>query len=268
MNTDISIEYCRQKAAPTGASFYYCTLYSPANIKRNLYSLHAFSSELDELLTDCSDPGIAHRKLVWWTEEIQRLIDGQARHPVTRELALIHERFPEMISMMIQLIRHYERQIDMEQPENYQDLLNFLQQGPGLLWMLSAKVCQARESVTPGIISNLGCQFAWFRILQNTYDNSVKNRRYWPINELADTQTGKEFYEFQVNRLIEELNTAIEEISPADRSTQLHALTMAQIIKKTCIEIARSGYQMDQEKISLTPLRKLWIAWLTKRKYK
>lgn len=264
--SNIPEEYCRQKAAATGTSFYYSTLYFPDKIKIDLYALHAFVVELQELITDCSDPGVARMKLGWWVEETQRLKDGFPRHPVTQQLVKVKIHFPEIESVMLQLIRHYEQHINMEAPENYAALMDFLMQGPGLLWKLSARICNPHHPNTPDAIGFLGCQFGWFQIIQNTHDNLQKNRNYWPKDELSDSVEANEFYTFQIKRLLQELEKGTQQIVDVDQTTQLHALIMAQIIARTCEEIEKSGFRIEQEKITLTPFRKLWIAWRTFRK--
>ena len=269
MSSNIPEEYCRQKAAIAGTSFYYSTLYYPKNIKRDLNAIHAFAVELEELLVECTDPGVTRMKLGWWVEETQRLIANQARHPVTRELCNLKERFPEAETVMLQLIRYHEQQVNLESPENYQVLMDFLRQGPGLIWKLTAKICGTQHSHVLDIASTLGCQFAWFNIIQNTPVNLKHNRNYWPKDELSNvTEVRKDFFAFQLQRLMKELDTGIEKLPDGDRTRQLHVLIMAQIISRTCDEIAKSGYQINTEKISLTPLRKFWIAWQIRRKNK
>lgn len=259
-------EYCRQKIAAAGTSFYYSTLYFPEEIKRQLYPLHAFAAELEEIITECPDPGIARIKLGWWLEETQRLKNGIARHPVTKQLLEHKICCPENEAFMVKLIRHYEQQINMEAPENYQSLVTFLNDGPGLLWELSAKICNPHLVETPGIVSFLGSQFGWFQVLQNTYDNLQKNRNYWPRDEISVPGEENKFYAFQIRRLLQELEEGLRRIAEIDRGKLLHALIMARIIIRTCEEIGKSGYHLDREKITLTPFRKLWIAWRTYRK--
>lgn len=265
MNTGNAAEYCRQKAAAMGTSFYYSTLYCSAEIKCDLFALHAFANQLAEVITDCSDPGVARMKLGWWVEEVGRMIRGQARHPVTLELARVRDRFPDTDAVIMQLIRQHDLQINPEPPQTYADLMAFLGEGPGLLWKLSAQICGCRDPRTPGIISHLGSRFAWFQIMQDTRQQL---RSYWPREELTGTVEDDAFYAFQIQRLTQELESGTGKLADVDQANQLPALIMARIITTACAEIARSGYRLQQEKIHLTPLRKLWIAWRTYRRHK
>ena len=49
----------------------------------------------------------------------------------------------------------------------------------------------------------------------------------------------------------------------ADRRAQRPGLIMAAIYRALLSEIERGGFQVLEQRTSLTPLRKLWIAWKT-----
>ena len=74
-------DYCQIKAAPPGSNLYYSILFYSRPLQRSLYTLHAFSTEIGDIVFECSDPGVARIKLQWWHEEIQRIYNKQARHP-------------------------------------------------------------------------------------------------------------------------------------------------------------------------------------------
>jgi phytoene synthase len=49
----------------------------------------------------------------------------------------------------------------------------------------------------------------------------------------------------------------------ADRRAQRPGLIMASIYHALLEEIERDGFHVLKQRISLTPLRKLWLAWIT-----
>ena len=53
------------------------------------------------------------------------------------------------------------------------------------------------------------------------------------------------------------------ELPVADRRTQRSGLIMAAIYRTLLDEIKRDGCQVLNQRTSLTPIRKLWIAWRT-----
>ncbi|OGT64552.1 MAG: hypothetical protein A2W69_03010 [Gammaproteobacteria bacterium RIFCSPLOWO2_02_47_7] len=251
MNSSSTEEYCRHKAAVAGTNFYYSTLYYPADIKRDLNALHAFHAEIEQVIEECTDPGVAHLKLAWWHEEIQRLFTDTARHPVARELSPVISRYAIKATAFVDLIRHYEQLIQPAQPESYQDFMDTLAQGPGIIWKLSARICGFRDQDTPGIVSQMGCLFGLFYLMQS----HRVNHQLYPDQQI-------EYFK----RLIIDLEECCRRLPEVDCQTQTGALILANIIMQTCDEIARDGYRLDQHRINLTPLRKLWIAWRTHKK--
>jgi phytoene synthase len=251
MNSSSTEEYCREKAAVAGTSFYYCTLFYPADIKRSLNALHAFHAEIGQVIEDCTDPGVAHLKLAWWHEEIQRLYTDTARHPVTRELTPLISRFAITATAFFDLIRHYEQWIHPPRHDSFQDITDDMAQGPGKLWKLSTVICGFSDQDTPEIVSQMGSLFGLYNLIQNHRVN-----RLLPPNQQMD----------YLKRLIIDLDDCCRRLPEIDCQAQAGALILANIIKQTCNEITRDSLTLDQCRVSLTPLRKLWIAWRTHKK--
>ena len=80
-------EYCQHKAVQSGSSFYYSFLFLPPERRRAITALYAFCREVDDIVDECTDAGVAHTKLAWWRQELARLYAGQPQHPVARALA-------------------------------------------------------------------------------------------------------------------------------------------------------------------------------------
>ena len=171
-----------------------------------------------------------------------------------------------MQQFLTQLINFYDQQVNFQQPKTYSELMDFLRPGQGLLWRYSADICTYQHPLTPDMICDLGCQFTYFQILQNIPFNEQMNRYYCPIEEVNDTNDKNELYAVQIERINEELEKISEKLPAIDRKSQQFAIILTKIIRAICKEIALSGYRLSEERITLTPLRKFWIAWRTHRK--
>ena len=86
-------DYCQEKAAASGSSFYYSFLFLPAEKRQAIMALYAFCREVDDVVDECSDPAMAQAKLAWWRTEIAALYEGRPSHPVTQSLAAALPRF-------------------------------------------------------------------------------------------------------------------------------------------------------------------------------
>ena len=75
-------EYCQQKAAQSGSSFYYSFLFLPSERRRAITALYAFCREVDDTVDDCTDVAIARTKLHWWRQEIGAMLAGEVARGV------------------------------------------------------------------------------------------------------------------------------------------------------------------------------------------
>jgi 15-cis-phytoene synthase len=66
---------------------------------------------------------------------------------------------------------------------------------------------------------------------------------------------------FQAARAQGLYDEALTLLPAADRRTQKPGLMMASIYRTLLGEIERDGFQVLHLRVSLTPLRKLWLAW-------
>ena len=73
---------------------------------------------------------------------------------------------------------------------------------------------------------------------------------------------------YQTERAQDYYQQAYDLLPDTDRYSQRTGLIMANIYQTILQEIAEDGYQVMQHRVSLTPLRKLWIAWRTMRSQK
>ena len=252
MNLHEADEYCRQKAAPAGGSFYYSILFYPERLRRDLRALHALDVELEEIITECSDPGVMRMKYAWWHDEIMRLYQNAARHPVSRALANVIARHDLQQYQLQDIINNVEQLAAMPQSHSVQEALALFGKGPGLVWRLSAGICghETPESLT--LAGEMGGRFSWFHNLQRARSGMNPAAQYAPHER-----------RLQIHDILTTLTHHCAVFPPADRHRLLHILIMAQIIIRSCEAVLRNNRFQ-----ALTPLRKLWIAWRLHRRYR
>ena len=67
-------EYCQQKAAGSGSSFYYSFLFLPPERRRAITAVYAYCREVDDVVDEVSDAGAAEATLAWWRTEVARAV--------------------------------------------------------------------------------------------------------------------------------------------------------------------------------------------------
>jgi phytoene synthase len=67
--------------------------------------------------------------------------------------------------------------------------------------------------------------------------------------------------QFQYERAIQSYERAMALLPAEDRKSQRAGLAMAAIYRALLEEIRRDAFRVLERRISLPPLRKLWLAW-------
>ena len=80
-------QYVQEKAAASGSSFYYAFLFLPPPKRAAITAFYAFCREVDDVVDEASDLGVAATKLAWWRQEVARAFCRHAtQHPVMQAL--------------------------------------------------------------------------------------------------------------------------------------------------------------------------------------
>ena len=106
-------DYCQEKAAASGSSFYYSFLFLPAHRRRAITALYAFCREVDDVVDECSDPHLAATKLAWWRQEVARIYAGTPEHPVGQALQKVLPEFTLPQEQLLEIIDGME--MDLQQ---------------------------------------------------------------------------------------------------------------------------------------------------------
>jgi len=64
-------------------------LFAATKSRAPLLGIYALGAEWQALLDPSTESGVAHLKLAWWQEEMQRLITGSGVHPISGYLAAL-----------------------------------------------------------------------------------------------------------------------------------------------------------------------------------
>src|SRR3954469_23610361 len=80
-------QYVQEKAAASGSSFYYAFLFLPKPRRSAITAFYAFCREVDDVVDEVTDPGVAQTKLAWWQTEVAKSYAGEPSHPVMKALA-------------------------------------------------------------------------------------------------------------------------------------------------------------------------------------
>jgi phytoene synthase len=146
----------------------------------------------------------------------------------------------------------------------------------GVVGLLAARIFGYQEPRTLEYAHALGIAFQLTNIIRDVGEDARKNRIYLPMDDLqkfgvpaADilgmrqTDAFRTLMQFQAERARSHYEEAFRALPATDRKAQRPGLIMAAIYRALLEEIERDGFSVLTRRISLTPLRKFWIAWKT-----
>jgi phytoene synthase len=269
-------EYCQQKAAASGSSFYYSFLFLPPERRRAITALYAFCREVDDVVDECADASVAAAKLAWWRNEIAALYDGAPQHPVTRALAPVIGMFNIDPARLGEILDGMEMDLHHARYPDFGSLERYCYHVAGVVGILAARIFGHTNPQTRQYAQALGTAFQLTNIIRDVGEDARKNRIYLPMDELArfdvsaadilharHTEAFSRLMAFQIERACSHYDRALALLPSEDRRAQRPGLVMAAIYRTLLDEIRRDGSRVLTHRIALTPVRKLWIAWRT-----
>jgi len=269
-------QYCQQKAAQSGSSFYYSFMFLPPERRRAITALYAFCREVDDAVDEPGDPQVARAKLEWWRQEVARLYAGEAQHPVTRALVPSIGPFNIQQRQLGEIMDGMEMDLTQNRYPDFQSLRLYCHRVAGVVGLLAASIFGYNNPKTREYAESLGLAFQLTNIIRDVREDARKGRIYVPADEMErfgvsaaeilnarHTENFSRLMEFQARRVQRCYAEALAALPPEDRRAQRPGLVMAAIYRALLTEIGLDGYQVLTRRIVLTPIRKLWIACRT-----
>ncbi|MBM3391014.1 MAG: presqualene diphosphate synthase HpnD [Betaproteobacteria bacterium] len=269
-------EYCQQKAAASGSSFYYSFLFLPLERRRAITALYAFCREVDDVVDECSDAALVRAKLAWWRAELAATYEGRPSHPVTQSLAGVLARFNLPQELLAEIIDGMEMDLTQTRYPDFKALHLYCYRVASTVGLLAAEIFGYADRRTLRYAHDLGLAFQLTNIIRDVGEDAQRGRIYLPQDELArfgvteaDILAGRHgeafraLMDFQIERAERCYEQAFAQLPEQDRKAQRAGLAMAAIYRALLREIRKDGCRVLDRRIALTPLRKLWLAWRT-----
>ncbi|MDP3618825.1 MAG: presqualene diphosphate synthase HpnD [Ramlibacter sp.] len=267
-------EYVQQKAAASGSSFYYAFLFLPAPRRAAITAFYAFCREVDDVVDEVTDPGVAQTKLAWWRSEVAKSFDGAPDHPVMKALMPstgvfnIRQQHLHAVIEGCQMDLEQTRYLDFIALERYCHLV------AGVVGEVAAGIFGQTDPRTTEYAHRLGLAFQLTNIIRDVGEDAMRGRIYLPVNELQQFDVKAHeilnrvhsdrfvaLMQYQAARAHRLYDEALALLPDEDRRAQKPGLMMASIYRTLLREIEGDGFKVLNQRVSLTPLRKLWLAW-------
>ena len=267
-------QYVQEKAAGSGSSFYYAFLFLPAPRRAAITAFYAFCRDVDDVVDEAVDLGVAATKLAWWSQEVNRAFHGNPNHPAMRALLPhaanygIEERHLQDVIAGCRMDLEQTRYLDYPNLERYCHLV------AGVVGEVAARIFGQEAVQTTQYAHTLGQALQLTNIIRDVGEDALRGRIYLPVSELQQfdvkahevlkRQYSDRFtalMQFQSRRAHALYDQALQLLPDQDRRSQKPGLMMASIYRTLLREIEAANFQVLHQRVRLTPLRKLWLAW-------
>ncbi len=273
-------QYVQQKAAASGSSFYYAFLFLPPERRAAITAFYAFCREVDDVVDEMRDPGVAASKLAWWQHEVARAFAGQPSHPVTQALLPHAEAFGIRAEHLQDVIAGCRLDLEQTRWLDFAGLARYCDLVAGVVGEVAARIFGHTDPATLDYAHRLGLALQLTNIIRDVGDDARRGRIYLPADELKRfdvkpaellkreapwgySERFSALMRFQAERAQACYDQALARLPEADRAAQKPGLMMANIYRTLLREIQADGFQVLHQRTSLTPLRKMLIALRT-----
>ncbi|MGP1629878.1 MAG: presqualene diphosphate synthase HpnD [Giesbergeria sp.] len=267
-------QYVQEKAAASGSSFYYAFLFLPEQRRQAITAFYAFCREIDDVVDEVADSGVAHSKLAWWRGEVAQAFAGKPTHPLMQALMPHAQTFGIEPAQLLGIIEGCEMDLNQNRYLDYPGLQRYCHLVAGVVGEVAARIFGQTQEATTRYAHTLGQALQLTNILRDVGEDAMRGRIYLPVNELQQFDVkANEILErkysdrftalmrFQTERAQRLYDEALALLPAEDLRAQKPGLMMASIYRTLLREIERDNFQVLHQRIALTPLRKFWLAW-------
>ena len=273
-------QYVQDKAAKSGSSFYYAFRFLPPPQRAAITAFYAFCREVDDVVDEVHDPGIAATKLAWWRKEVASAFAGQASHPVMHALMPHTQAHSIEASHLMAVIDGCEMDLQQSRYLDFPGLARYCHLVAGVVGEVAANIFGRSQAATLDYAHRLGLAMQLTNIIRDVGDDARRGRIYLPMDELKQfdvkahellerkapwgySERFTQLMRSQATRAHRIYDEALALLPAADRRAQRPGLAMAQIYRTLLREIEADDFRVLHQRVALTPLRKVWIAMHT-----
>src|SRR5262245_46412524 len=177
-------EYCQERAAASGSSFYYSFLFLPLERRRAITALYAFCREIDDVVDECADPAVAAAKLAWWRREVAALYAGTPQHPVTPALLPLVVPYGITQLRLNEVLDSMEMDLQQARYPDFKTLERYCYHVAGAVGLLAAGIFGYANPQTLQYAEALVIGSPLAIIAREVGEDKRKARVYCPVDEL------------------------------------------------------------------------------------
>lgn len=258
-------------AAAPGEDFYYASLYLPADARAAVNVIELTRREITRIPQSVSDRGVAHVKLAWWREEVERIARGEVRHDLARALVpLVHED-PALCEALATLVDATDATLLEVPPTDDSAVQAAVRAQQGAVFEAMQRRCGGGEVAGLAATAEIAFELAAFRLHRRgglMYVSAARLAEHAldadTARHLSDGERARALLEPTMAALLERLRAGLGAWTRAERRERRLFVTLARIAARTLELTLEDGCRVLERRVAPTPVAKLAIAWRTR----
>lgn len=256
-------QYCYQKAAPLGSSFYFSLRKIPYRKRNAVTAIWSFYREIEDIILADTDPQVAQTKLNWWRQEVALIQVNKPTHPV----ALFLKECDVPISRLFDIISGLEECLSFPLFATFEDVVIFVMRTAGQRELLIAEMLGDGEILQTEDVYQLTLIVELVYYMQHLHKYVRRDLIYFSQDEMrkfqvredefkkfVTTESIRKLLEFQAEKVL----LAFEKIKKMDR-TLIHLHVRCHIAMAVLGVMRDSRFEVLENFIDITPLRSWWV---------
>ncbi len=274
-------DYCRGITREIARTFYYGSLFLPAEKRRAAWALYAFCRIADDIADEHDLYPNPLSDLARWREALHGAYSGQPRGPVMRAWADTIARYPVPLQPALDLLDGVQMDIGGATFATFEELRLYCYRVAGTVGLLMSPILGYRDEAALAAAVDLGIAMQLTNILRDLAEDASRGRLYLPTTELAAfgytraeleqgiiTPAFVELMRFQSARAEDYYQRGLRGVRLLDGDAQLAIALSGYLYRAILGRIRASGYDVFSRRAHISTPGKLAMlpgAWLRVR---
>lgn len=262
------------KAAPAGSMRYFAILYAPREKRDVVTALYVIDAEI-RAAAQSANHDVAHTRLQWWRQEIDRLVNSNAQHPATMVVtdAGLDRR---LLARLHELVVAADMDLARMTFLNSRELRAYSVRSGGLVQELIAELLKgsALNDMERAFASRIGTGVRQTEMLRDVRQDAYDGRLYLPLDLLEQsTVTIDDLRAREVSGAVKDVlarfrAVVLSQLDVRDAAGKAYLrplVVLAALHRRLLDRIATLDYEVATQRIELGPIDKPWTAWRAAR---
>ncbi len=248
-------------------------LFLPPPKREAIETIYAFCRYSDDIVDEEADVKEKYRRLLVWTNELQRALQGVSRFTMLNSLVGVIKKFNIPTHHFLDLLKGMEMDLVKDRYESFEELQQYCYRAASTVGLICAEVFGYHHERTKQYAINLGIALQLTNILRDVKTDAKKGRIYLPKEDLerfgyTENELFNSVYndrlralmKFECDRAHEFYRSAKRSLAEDDKPLFTAARAMGNIYYLLLLRIERSNYDVFSKRIRLASPVKFLVA--------